>query len=196
MNPACITFLEMFCGVGLFYVFYRCWSLLLQRVLKRSRPTSHDKGSGTEQAAKSEPEYFLMDPLNAKTGEECAGGFEPHLKRYQNLAQLFLTLATATVAFLVHFLVGIGPTSNGQARGRYDIRLENASRSSMVFLGLTAVSAILFIVSYSVAYEEYCQDKERKTYTLKWYAINLSLACSCIFWFFFAYGFLAWKVLF
>jgi len=74
---------------------------------------------------------FRMDPIQADAAvREVQGGFEPHLRRYQALAQLLLTLATATVAFLVNFLVGIHVD---EKRGIYSLRLEGACRSTIVF---------------------------------------------------------------
>lgn len=73
-----------------------------------------------------------MDPVEPEPSAEIVkGGFESHLQRYSDLAKLLLTLAAATVAFLVNFLANI--SSEGK-RSIYSIRLESACASSIWFL--------------------------------------------------------------
>jgi hypothetical protein len=59
------------------------------------------------------------------------GAFEPHAKRYQDLAKLILTLSTASIAFLVNFLVNLTPSAT---RSAYSVRLEAASPWVVAFL--------------------------------------------------------------
>src|SRR3981189_1895809 len=49
------------------------------------------------------PKGHLMDP-----GDK-AGSFEPHIKRYLDLARLVLTLAAASIAFLFNLIVTLPP---------------------------------------------------------------------------------------
>jgi hypothetical protein len=134
-----------------------------------------------------------MDPVQAaESVKQVTGGFESHLKRYQDLAQLLLTLATATVAFLVNFLVGIHVD---EKRSPYSLKLEDACPSSIVFFGLSAAFSILFVLRENLTYEAYCHAPLRDTYTRNSYAVNLALGYSGCLWFFFAYGFLAFRVL-
>jgi hypothetical protein len=42
------------------------------------------------------------------------GAFEQHAKRYQELAKLILTLSTASIAFLVNFLVNFRQTPTSE----------------------------------------------------------------------------------
>jgi hypothetical protein len=136
---------------------------------------------------------FRMDPATPDEDVgEVPNGFEPHLKRYQELAQLILTLATATVAFLVNFLAGIHADDK---RGPYSIKLENACSSAIAFLALSAFFAISFILSENLAYETYSHSPRRDTYSAKWYATNISLGYSSILWFFVAYAYIAWRLL-
>lgn len=91
MNRTCIFLVDIFCGLGIFALLFG----LLWKSFKGAP-------------------YFHMDPAQPdESVKEVAGGFEPHLKRYQDLAQLILTLATATVAFLVNFLVGLHVDEKG-----------------------------------------------------------------------------------
>src|SRR5664280_1023260 len=72
------------------------------------------------------------------------GAFEQHAKRYQELAKLILTLSTASIAFLVNFLVNLSPDAN--KRGIYSFRLENASPGVIGFLYLRRISMLLFLL--------------------------------------------------
>lgn len=170
MNRTCILLVEILGGIGVFFVIFG----LLRNSLKGST-------------------HFHMDPVEAdESVKEVTGGFEPHLKRYQELAQLILTLATATVAFLVNFLVGIRVD---EKRSLYSLKLESACPSSIVFLGFSALFAIAFILRENQTYEGYCHAPRRDTYTAGSYATNLALGYSCIIWFLFAYAFLAYRLL-
>jgi len=53
------------------------------------------------------------------------GGFEPHAKRYQDFATLLLTLTTATLGFIVHFLTGLTPT----LADRKSVRIRRRART-------------------------------------------------------------------
>lgn len=172
MNRACVLLVEILCGAGVLTAFYFVFKHQLG-------------GSGA-------PPY-RMDPVQPNPAlQQIVGGFEPHLKRYQDLAQLVLTLATATVAFLVNFLTGIRVD---EKRSIYSLKLEAACPSAVVFLGLSAIFAIAFILRYNTTYERYCHNPQRDTYTTEAYAVNLALGYSTLVWFLFAYGFLAYRLL-
>ena len=172
MNRAHILLAETLCGAGLFGVSY--FALKHRLGGTAARP-------------------YRMDPIQPQPPlPEVVGGFEPHLKRYQNLAQHVLTLATATVAFLVNFLTGIPVDGK---RNAYSLRLESACPSAVVFLGLGAIFAIIFILRYNTTYERYCHAPLRNTYTAASYAANLALGYSAFGWFVFAYVFLAYRLL-
>ena len=105
---------------------------------------------------------FYFDPGGRK------GEFEPHAERYQSLAKLLLTLASASAAFLVNFLC------------------------------LSAGSCIVFMLLENLYYEDYIHSKfpsegtkPRETYTGKRYALILTLSGMGIVYFVLAYGVLA-----
>jgi energy-converting hydrogenase Eha subunit A len=139
---------------------------------------------------------FEMDP----GGEPKA--FEEHLKRYQGLFQLLITLSTATVAFLVNFLIGI---SEEKPRNVYSYQLEAACPFAILVLGFSVIFALLFIVFENLAYEaysEYLQAKAKNTnstrkspYSRPWYAANLSFGYSSLLLFLTGYGFIAFRLL-
>jgi hypothetical protein len=134
-----------------------------------------------------------MDPVDAdpSTKKLVPGGFEPHLRRYQDLAKLLLTLAAATIAFLVNFLASI--PAEGK-RNAYSLRLEGACPIAIALLGLSGASAIFFLLSENYAYETYCHDLNRDTYTPVWYGFNNALGFSGFAFFLLAYAWLALRV--
>ena len=142
------------------------------------------------------PGPFQMDP----GGEPKA--FEEHLKRYQSLFQLVITLSTATVAFLVSFLIGL---SDDKPRSVYGHRMEAACPFAILVLGSSVVFALLFIISENLAYEaysEYLQTRIRAAnpdrqspYSRRWYAANLSFGYTSLFLFLAAYGYVAFRLL-
>jgi len=126
------------------------------------------------------------------------GAFEPHAKRYQDLAKLILTLSTASIAFLVNFLVNLNPNA---VRSAYSIRLEVASAWVIAFLCLSAISLLLFLLFENLFYEDYVHSKytahprhSRETYTGARYAVNLTFGWTGLLWFFVAYAILAYRL--
>jgi hypothetical protein len=126
---------------------------------------------------------FDMDPQ----GKD--GAFEPRAKRYQEIAKLVLTLSTASIAFIVNFLVGL--PADIRTRGRYSIAIEAASPLAITFLCVSVLSALLFLLSLSSAYERYSHSPDKDTYGGNWYALNYTLGYPGLLWFFFAYAWLA-----
>jgi hypothetical protein len=127
------------------------------------------------------------------------GEFENHAKRYQALARLLLTLCTATVAFLFSFLVNL--PADPTHRNIYSLKLESACPRVVTCLGLSAACALLFLLFQNLFYEDYIHSKyttdpkkTRETYSGERYALMLTFAAAGLFWFFFAYLFVAWKL--
>jgi hypothetical protein len=127
------------------------------------------------------------------------GAFEPHAKRYQDLAKLILTLSTASIAFVVNFLVGL--TADAKTRSPYSLRLEAASPWVIAFLCLSTVSLLLFLLFENLFYEDYVHSKytrnpsdSKETYTGRRYALNLTFAWTGLLWFFVAYMILAYRL--
>jgi hypothetical protein len=142
-------------------------------------------------------------PRRKKTFDFDAGGefgaFEPHAKRYQDLAKLVLTLSTASTAFLANFLVSL--SADLKTRNPYSLRLEAASPWVIAFLCLSAVSLLLFMLFENLFYEDYvhcrytrqpCDSKE--TYTGARYALNLTFGWTGLLWFLVAYATLAYQL--
>jgi len=120
------------------------------------------------------------------------GAFEPHANRYQDLARLVLTLAAASAAFLLSFLVNIDVSKPSNS---YGSRLEDAAPFAMVFLCLSAGSCLTFMLLQNIYYEHYThrvyptkEDDTRKSpYSGKKYAIVLMFAEASMFFFASAY---------
>ena len=88
----------------------------------------------------------LMDPNG------IPGAFEPHLKRYQELGRLVLTLATASIAFLLNFL--IGQPADRQVT-LYGVRLSRVAPWSILFLCASVFFIICFMSLSNYFYESY-----------------------------------------
>jgi hypothetical protein len=87
------------------------------------------------------------------------GAFEPHAKRYQDLARLVLTLATASAAFLLSFLVNI---DINKQQNSYSTRLEAVFPFAMAFLCLSAGSCLTFMLFHSIYYEAASRPAKRR----------------------------------
>ena len=135
----------------------------------------------------------LMDP-----GDK-PGAFEPHIKRYQDLARLVLALATASAAFLINLIVN-PPEKHGLSDTA--AKLLSAAPQAILFLCATAFFLLLFMTLLNFFYENYSHfhylpethtDKKRGTgeYRRWKYAIVLSLGYSGLLAFFSAYAWLA-----
>jgi hypothetical protein len=131
---------------------------------------------------------FEMDP-NGKPG-----AFEDHLKRYQNLAQLVVTLSAATVAFLINALVGI---SADKSPTLYTKRLESASVWTLPLLGFSIMFALLFILLENMSYERYSHrvTECNSPYTRSRYATNSAFGHSSLVLFVLSYAILAYRIL-
>ncbi len=132
---------------------------------------------------------YLMDPLDEK------GAFEPHLKRYQGLAKLVVTLATASIAFLFGFLVN--RPADPKAQNVYATALEGAFPLAVCSLCSSVFLLLLFMLGQTYIYEEYChRTPERRSIYKGWlYALQVSVGWTGFLSFLFAYGYLAFKLI-
>jgi hypothetical protein len=135
----------------------------------------------------------LMDP-----GDK-PGAFEPHIKRYQELARLVLTLATASAAFLINLIVN---PPEKHLPSDTAAKLLNEAPQAILFLCATAFFLLLFMTLLNFFYENYSHfhylpethpDKKRRIgeYRRWKYALVLSLGYSGFLAFFAAYACLA-----
>jgi len=121
-----------------------------------------------------------------------SGKFESHSGRYQDIAKLVITLATASAAFIFNFLINISPKST--ERGPYSFYLENASKVSIGSFGLSVLCLIVFMIWQTYWYENYSVPGNKDAYTAHRYAISLAFGFSGLFWFLAGYGWRAWSL--
>ena len=120
------------------------------------------------------------------------GAFELHAKRYQDLAKLVLTLAAASAASLLSFLVNIDVS---KPQNSYSVRLEAAAPFAMVFLCLSAGSCLTFMLLQNIYYEHYTHVMypieegvtKKSPYSGKKYAFVLMFAEASMFSFVLSY---------
>jgi hypothetical protein len=135
----------------------------------------------------------LMDP------GENPGAFEPHIRRYQELARLVLTLATASAAFLMNLIVN---PPEKHVPSDTAAKLLNAAPQAILLLCATAFFLLLFMTLLNFFYENYSHfhylpvrhpDKKRGIgeYRRWKYALVLSLGYCGLLAFFAAYAWLA-----
>ena len=130
-------------------------------------------------------QIFDFDPGERK------GEFEPHAERYQSLSKLVLTLASASTAYLVNFLVNLDGT---KPRTSYSLRLEAVAPTALTLLCLSAGSCLGFLLLENLYYEDYVHSKypsegiaPRETYTGARYATILMLSGTGLVFFVLAY---------
>jgi hypothetical protein len=133
-----------------------------------------------------------MDPRNEP------GSFENHLKRYQELARLVLTLSTATIAFLLNFLVNQFPSR--AAESKYAAKLGYVAPPAILFLCGCGLFLLVFISALNFFYEQYShfqylpanhKEAEKGQYQRWKYAVVLSASFSGLICFMIAYVILA-----
>ena len=88
------------------------------------------------------PKGHLMDP-----GDKV-GSFEPHIKRYLDLARLVLTLAAASIAFLFNLIV----TRTTPISREY---LLSVPPRAVLYLCATILFLLLFMTLLTLFYEKY-----------------------------------------
>jgi hypothetical protein len=129
---------------------------------------------------------YAFDAKYKKDPPVDAGDFEPHSRRYQDLAKLVITLSTGVVAFLINSLANeklpISPIVS---------KIEWSAPVIVGFFGLSIASLIGFMVSQTFWYEEYCHSTNRNSY-LRWkYAACASLGWNGLLAFILGVGWLA-----
>jgi hypothetical protein len=135
------------------------------------------------------------DPYDFDASGE-KGAFEPHLQRYQSIAKLLLSLATAAAAFLFKFLADLplDTYTFASGLGLYGRALMQGAPGAIVFLTVSAFCSLAFMISQTYLYEAYCHSKDRTSFTGTQYSAVLAFAYSAVLWFIVAFGFLAYKI--
>lgn len=134
--------------------------------------------------------YFFDPKHNSDQGLKAEGGdFEPHAKRYQDLAKLAITLSAGAIAFLINFLA-----SDKVAGSVFAQKVQRVAPIECGFFGSAIALLVLFMVCQSYLYEQYCHAPTHKTYTRTKYAVSLTLGWTGLLSFILGFGWLARNV--
>jgi hypothetical protein len=130
--------------------------------------------------------YYLFDPKHIPGNSfKDRGDFEPHARRYQDLAKLVITLSAAAIAFLINVLVTKQPATGMISK------IEWSAPIVVGFFGFAIASLIGFLLSQTIWYEEYCHSAEHKSYVRWKYAASQCLGWSGLLAFILGFGWLA-----
>jgi hypothetical protein len=119
-----------------------------------------------------------------------AGEFEPHSKRYQDIARLVITLSTASAAFVFNFLINI--PAKGSDRNPYSFLIEGAAKVSIASFAVSVICLLTFMILQTYLYEVYSHNQA--AYTAHRYAASMSFGFTGLVWFLAGYGWLAWAL--
>ena len=135
--------------------------------------------------------WYFFDPKHNTDQrlKDEGGDFEPHAKRYQDLAKLAITLSAGAIAFLINFLAS--DKADGSAFAR---KVQLVAPIECGFFGLSIALLVLFMVCQSYLYEAYCHSAEHDTYTRTKYALSLTLGWTGLLSFILGFGWLARNV--
>jgi len=117
-------------------------------------------------------EYYFFDPKHnhdLRLKDE-GNDYEPHSKRYQDLAKLAITLSAAAIAFLINIVASDKPVAPKFAQ-----RVEAVAPFVAGLFGACIALLVLFMVVQAVWYEEYCHSPDHSTYKRWKYALSTSL---------------------
>jgi hypothetical protein len=135
---------------------------------------------------KKDHHYYFDPKHNAGPSFRDRGDFEPHARRYQDLAKFTVTLSAAAIAFLINVLAtGKQPTSLMISK------IEWSAPIVVGFFGFSIANLIGFILSQTIWYEEYCHSASHNSYVRWKYAVSQSLGWSGLLAFILGFGWLA-----
>jgi hypothetical protein len=133
-------------------------------------------------------EYYYFDPKH-NPGLENAGDFEPHSKRYQDLAKLVITLSAAAIAFMIGVEANAKPPLSEFAQ-----RTEAVAPIVVGFFASSIAFMIVYMVLETVWYEQYCHSVQHNTYKRWKYALNAAMGWTGLLSFVTGFGWLAWNI--
>ena len=113
--------------------------------------------------------YYFFDPKHSNPRVTDAGNFEPHAKRYQELAKFVITLSAAAIAFLIGIM-----TSDKSAASVFTPALTSVAPIAVGFFAVSIAFLIAFMLLQAVWYEQYCHSSDHSTYKRWKYALNLT----------------------
>jgi len=136
---------------------------------------------------KKDNHYFFDPKHNADQRlKDENGTFEPHAKRYQDLAGLIIALSTAGIAFLISILA-----SEKSSAPEFGKTLRAIAPIVIGFFGASTALLISFMLLQTYLYEEYCHSPDHNTYVSWKYALNVTLGWTGLLSFILGFGWLA-----
>jgi len=112
-----------------------------------------------------DPKHNVDPKLKAENGD-----YEPHSKRYQELAKLAITLSAAAIAFLISFVASDKPAASA-----FSQKVQSVAPIVCGFFGSCIATLVLFMVLQAIWYEQYCHSADHSTYKRWKYALSTSL---------------------
>jgi phosphate/sulfate permease len=116
--------------------------------------------------------HYFFDPkhnVDQKLKDE-KGDYEPHSKRYQELAKLAITLSAAAIGFLISIVASDKPIAPV-----FSQRVQSVAPIVCGFFGFCIATLVLFMVLQSIWYEQYCHSPDHSSYKRWKYALSTSL---------------------
>lgn len=132
---------------------------------------------------------YLFDPRHNPNLKD-AGDFEPHSKRYQDIAKLFITLSAGSIAFIVSVLA-----SDKSSATTFVQKVASVAPIVVGYFACCIVLLITFMVALTVCYEKYCHSADHRTYKHWQYVLNMSLGWTGLISFVLGFFWLATNVL-
>jgi hypothetical protein len=116
--------------------------------------------------------HYFFDPKHNVDPRLKAEGldFEPHSKRYQDLAKLAITLSAAAIAFLISVTFSEKPMNP-----EFTARIRGVAPIVSGFFGAAVALLVLFMLYQALNYEAYCHSADHSTYKRWKYALSTTL---------------------
>lgn len=132
--------------------------------------------------------HYFFDPRHNPDQrlKDENGTFEPHAKRYQDLAKLIIALSAAGIAFIISILA-----SDKSSAPEFAKTIRAVAPIVMGFFGACTALLILFMLLQTYLYEGYCHSADHNTYVRWKYALNVSLGWTGLLSFVLGFGWLA-----
>ena len=113
-------------------------------------------------------DWYFFDPKDHVDPKlKDAGTFEPHCKRYHDLAKFAITLSGAAMAFLVSTIASDKPTQPA-----FQQKVRDIDPIVFGFFGCCIAFLVLFMVLQTFWYEEYCHSPDHNSYKRWKFALN------------------------
>jgi len=128
--------------------------------------------------------FYFFDPKHGQ-GLNDAGDFEPHCKRYQDIAKLTITLSAAAIAFLISIQI------SDKSPSTFAQKVVHVTPIVVGFFGTCIALMITFMVLQTYWYEQYSHSSTHSTYVRWKYALIVSFGWTGLLAFVLGFAWLA-----